>query len=279
MVSPLESPSSTAINAIKKIAPFKASERLKSLSETPIWVKALIYGDSGVGKTWIAATAPNPLLVLSEWAVSRLTLERLRQDLGIDPDVIYIESEEQCLEAYAYARAHAHKYDTLVLDSITDINDRIMREVLNEARAVPRKDGRPPHDEDILEQGDWNKVLRRTSYILQLYRDFPGHTVVTAVATIEDMRIVPMIYPKSLRKMIISQFNLAGYLSAEAKQNKPSTRMLQTDMVVSCVAKSPGGFIPAVVESPDMGKIIQQITAGAQTVPNTKNTEEETTNA
>lgn len=240
------------------VTPFKASERLKSLSETPMYVKALIYGDPGVGKTWLACTVPNPLLVLSEWAVSRLTLERLRRDLGIDPDVIYVESDDDAIEALKYARAHTDKYDSLVLDGITDLNDRIMREVLQEVTLAKEK-----HDPDILEQRDWNRVLTRTGNVLRLYRDFPGHTVITALATEEMMKIVPLIYPKSLRKMIASMFNFVGYLTAEARAGKPSMRRLHTDLAVAHIAKSPGGFIPPVVENPNFQDLIPQIVSVA----------------
>lgn len=239
------------------VKPFKASERLKSLSETPIYVKALIYGDPGAGKTWLACTAPKPLLVLSEWAVSRITLERLRQERGIDPDVIYVTSEAEAIEAYKYAAAHADKYESFVLDGITDLNDRIMREVLSEVATLKER-----HDPDILEQRDWNKVLQRTSYILQLFRDLPGHTIITALATDEAMKTIPMVYPKVLRRSISRHFNMVGYLTVETRQpGKPGVRKLYTELATTFQAKSPGGFVPPIIENPDLGEIIAKITA------------------
>lgn len=245
------------------VTPFKASERLKSLSETPIYVKALIYGEAGAGKTWTACTAPKPLLVISEWAMSRLTLERLRQDRGIDPDVIYVTSEDEAIEAYKYAKANADKYESFVLDGITDINDRIMWEVLDEVRGKVSSSGKK-HDEEILEEGDWQRVLRRTTYILQLFRDLPGHTIVTALATEEDMKIIPMIYPKSLRKRLSSQFNMVGYLTVEALGRPGAAKVVRkliTEVGVAHQAKSPGGFVPPVVENPDLSKLIPMITS------------------
>lgn len=252
--------------AAKTITPFKASERLKSLSNTPVYVKALIYGDAGAGKTWLACTAPKPLLVLSEWAVSRLTLERLRRDLGIDPDVIYVESDDEAIEAYKYARANADKYESLVLDGITDLNDRIVQEVLGEATLINEK-----HDPDILEQRDWNRVLTRTMNVLRMYRDFPGHTIVTALATEDSMKIVPLVAPKKLRKTIASMFSLVGYLTAEALPGKPSVRKLYTDLSTAFVAKPPGGFIPSVVENPNLGEIIARITSTSEVMEEPKN--------
>lgn len=246
-----------AVGRVAMVSPFKASERLKSLSNTPIVVKALIYGDAGAGKTWLACTAPRPLLVLSEWAVSRLTLERLYRDHGIDPDVIYVETDDEAIEAYKYAKANADKYDSLVLDGITDINNRIVQEVLGEAVTMNEK-----HDPDILEQRDWQRVLTRTMNLLLMYRDFPGHTIVTALATEDNMKIVPLVAPKKLRKTIASMFSLVGYLTAEARPGKPSVRRLYTDLSAAYVAKPPGGFIPSVVDDPNMADIIKQITTG-----------------
>lgn len=246
----------TAVTAQKiSVVPMKASERIKRLSNTPVYVKALIYGDAGAGKTWCACTAPNPLLVLSEWAVARPTLERLRIELGIDPDVITVENDKEAEEAYKYAMANSDKYDSLVLDGITDLNMRIMREVLSEATLA-----KMGHDPDILEQRDWNKVVQRTTYILMLYRDFPGHTIITALATEDNMKTVPNVAPKSVRRAIASQFNMVGWLTTETRQGKANTRILYTDLSPSYIAKSPGNFIPATIENPNMTAIIDLLT-------------------
>lgn len=245
------------------VSPQKASERLRSLSETPMYVKMLIYGDTGVGKTYAACTAPKPLLILSEWAISRLTLQRLRLDRGIDPDTIYVNSWDDFMDAYAYAAAHASEYDTVVVDGLTDLNDRVMEEILKESVSMAKmsKSRTVPHDPDTLEQGDWYKVQNRTLYAARLFRDLPCHVVMTALAqeVKNEMFTAPLVVPKGVQKRLPSHFNAVGYLVTEQKPGKPSTRKLYTDITHTFVAKNPGGALPSVVDDPDLGVLIPRI--------------------
>jgi hypothetical protein len=248
--------------AVLGVSPQKASERLKSLSETPMYVKMLIYGDPGVGKTYAACTAPKPLLILSEWAIARLTLERLRIDKGIDPDTIYVNSWDDFLKAYAYAAANVSKYSTVVVDGLTDLNDRVIEEILKESVMSAASAGRRvAHDPDQLEIGDWGKVSNRTLYAMRLFRDLPCHVVMTALAqeVRNEMFTAPLLQPKGALKRAAAHFNTVCYLVTEQKPGKPSTRKLYTDITHSFLAKNPGGALPAAVDDPDLGVLIPQI--------------------
>lgn len=236
------------------VQPLKASERLRRLSEVPLYIKMLLHGDPGAGKTYLACTAPNPLLILSEWVMSRLTLERLRKDRGIDPDVICVSSEEEVIDAIKYAHEHAGKYETFVIDGVTDINEMILRNILEDASA-----GRIA-DLDHVSERNWDRLLRRTSNIIQMCRALPGHTVITALTTSDRPgALLPFVYPKGLRHRLAAQFNFVGYLVAEGRPNKPALRKLYTEVGPGYQAKSPGGFVPPVVENPDLGQIFSQI--------------------
>jgi len=239
----------------------KASQRLQNLSDTPMYVKALIYGDSGVGKTWLACTAPTPLLILSEWAIAKPTLDRLRKERGIDPPTILVNSWDDFMEAYKYAAANVKKYETIVVDGLTDLNDRAIEEILREAVNNPRVERRTAHDPDTLEIGDWNRVANRTMYAVRLFRDLPAHVVMTALAqeVKNEMCTTPMVAPSKACRRMPSQFNFVGYLTAETRPKQPSVRKLHLDSHMSYVAKNPGNALPAVINDPDMGVIIQQV--------------------
>lgn len=247
---------------VMTISPHKAGARLRSLSETPIYVKALIYGDPGVGKTFLACTAKNPFLILSEWAVARPTLERLKKDRGTDPDTWFVNSMDDFLEAYKYVAANVQKYDTIVVDGVTDLNDRAIAEVLKSSieSAANRKTA---HDPDQLEIGDWGKVANKTLYAVKLLRDLPCDVVMTALVQDikSEMCVGPMIAPKSAQKRLPAQFSMMGYLVAEHKPGKPSVRKLHLDSTLAYQAKNPGGALPSTVENPDLSVLFPQIRA------------------
>lgn len=246
--------------AVMSVAPKKASEQMRALSDTPIYVKALVYGESGAGKTFLACTAPKPLLILSEWAVARPTLERLRKDRGVDPDTIFVNSWSDFMEAYKYAAGNITKYDTIVVDGLTDLNDRAIEEIL--AAAVAKTRQGVAHDPDQLEIGDWGKVGNRTLYAVRLFRDLPCNVVMTALAqeTKGELFTGPMMSPKGAQRKLTAQFNMVGYLVAEQKPGKPSTRKLHVDMSHTFQAKNPGGALPSMVENPDLGVLFPKVT-------------------
>lgn len=245
---------------VMKVTPVKASARLQSLGDTPMYVKALIYGEPGAGKTYLACTAKNPLLILSEWAVARPTLAQLQKERRIDPDTIFVQSWADFEEAYKYAKANADKYDTIIVDSITDLNDRAIEEVLKEsvANSVSRQ---KTHDPDQLEIGDWGKVANKTLYAVRLFRDLPCDVIMLALAqeVKGEMFTAPMASPKAVQKKLAANFNMVGYLMAEQQPGKTSVRKLHVDMTHLYQAKNPGGALGATITNPDMAVIINQI--------------------
>lgn len=246
--------------ALMKITPIKASERLKSLTETPLYVKALIYGNSGAGKTWLACTAKNPLLILSEWAVARPTLAKLHIDFGIDPDTIYVNSLADFDDAYDYAAAHAADYSTIVVDGLTDLNDRAMDEILVENTRLAALNDRV-HVADRLEIGDWGQVANRTLKMARKFRDLPCDVVMTALSmdVKQEMFTIPMLVPKTVQKRIAAYFNFVGFLDVDITPNKLTQRKLYINLTNIYQAKNPGGALEGVIVNPHMGQIITQV--------------------
>lgn len=81
-------------------------------------VKLLVYGASGAGKTTLIATAPNPFIISSERGLLSLS--------GHDIPAAEIKTEEDLEEVYEYVLKS--KYDTICLDSISDIAESILSE-------------------------------------------------------------------------------------------------------------------------------------------------------
>lgn len=98
------------------------------------FLKVLIYGPSGAGKTTLASTAPDVLFLSAEhWLLS------IREK---KPKYIPINSLEDIREAYAYLSKWEHNYKTVVIDSITEINDLIklwIEKKLNRQMGIPER--------------------------------------------------------------------------------------------------------------------------------------------
>lgn len=243
-------------------SPKKTSERLRKLSETPWYVKMLIYGRSGAGKTYLACTAEKPLVVLSEYNVSIPTLLALHRETGADPDIFEVTSWNDYMDAYKYAAANLSKYKTIVIDGITDLNYRVMREILDTGIAHKAE-----HDQDILEIGEYNKLHQRTMYAVKLFRDLPIDVVFTALEQDikKEMITVPMITPKSTALLLPSQFNTVGNLIVKPKGNN-NVRELQVHAQLTKEGKNPGGALSQVITSPNLATLIPEARKALQTM-------------
>lgn len=77
------------------------------------YVNAIIYGPSGVGKTVLAATAPDVLIVSAEDGLLSIADE--------DVDTTDIRSLKELIEVYNYLANEDHNHKTVVIDSLSEI--------------------------------------------------------------------------------------------------------------------------------------------------------------
>lgn len=251
--------------AVLTATPAKAKVRLRSLSEMPVYIKALVYADSGAGKTYLLGTAPKPVHILSEWAVALPTLQRVAKDYGANPDLLFVETWDDLMGAYEYVRANLSKYESVCLDGLTDVNNMVMSDIL--AEAFVRSSHRAvAHDRDALEQSDWNKVINRMTYVIKLFRDLPIDVYMTALEqdVKQEARVAPLVTPVKLYKKLPSFFNMVGRLEADVRPNKPSVRRLYLDSTLTYMAKNPGGALPPIIENPNLTDIVAKIRPSLQ---------------
>ena len=90
--------------------------KLTSTKTAPKFVKSLVYGGAGVGKTVLASTAPNPLIISAESGLMSLA--------DLDIPVIEVTTKDEVDEAYKYALES--DYDTICLDSISEIAEVVL---------------------------------------------------------------------------------------------------------------------------------------------------------
>lgn len=83
-------------------------------------VKALGYGGAGVGKTRLGATAPRPIFFSAEQGLLSIKKERM--------PYILIDSFKKLEEVadWSFRSAEAKKFDTFVLDSISEIAEVVL---------------------------------------------------------------------------------------------------------------------------------------------------------
>lgn len=85
----------------------------------------LLYGKPGVGKTVLAATAPRPVFIDTEGGLVSIT--------GSDAVAVRVRTSRELSQACALIMQHADNFDTIVVDSYTEVQTMFMNEKLEAA--------------------------------------------------------------------------------------------------------------------------------------------------
>lgn len=145
--------------------PFRAPD------QAPTRAKLLVYGPSGVGKTFLALSAPGRIAVIDTEGGTAFYADRP----GLSKfDVLPTKTFAQVEQAVAYLKANPGVYETLVIDPVT-----VLYETLQDAAQQRRADQRRNVDAD-LEMLDWQHIKRAYKRLMNELVNLPMHVVVTA---------------------------------------------------------------------------------------------------
>lgn len=222
-------------------------------------VKVLVYGDSGIGKTVLTATAPSPILISAEAGTLSLRKKNLERLFGVgtagisyEIPTILINSVDDLKQAYDWCdrSVEAKGFQTIAIDSISEIGEVILN---NAKRQV--KDPRQAYGE----------LIEKMETLIRYFRDLPGRNVYMA-AKLEPLKDeltgITKYYPsmpgKKLGPVISYFFDEVFRLGINKTPQGESYRFLQTQPDIQFVAKDRSGAL-APVEVPHLGAIFNKI--------------------
>lgn len=208
-------------------------------------VKVLVYSEAGIGKTKLCKTAPNPIIISTERGLISL------QEAGLD--YVLVSTLEDLQEAYDFVTAS--KYNTICLDSISDLAETILVGLKKEVN-----DGRQAY-------GKLNDLMHEW---ITKFRDIPDKNV---YFTAKQTRLVddhtgittytPMMPGKTNVINLPFYFDEVMCMRIGTMENGETYRYLQTQPDISYVAKDRSGKL-SNIERPDLSKIFGKIRAKAQ---------------
>jgi len=207
-------------------------------------VKALGYGESGIGKTTLAATMPKPIIISGEEGLLSLS--------HVDIPFIEIDSIKSLTESFKWVRdsKEAEVYESVIIDSISDVAEVLLAEYKKKVKDARQAYGQM--GDDIAE------TIRR-------FRGLKGRNVyfIAKVKKTTDELSGAVNYSPSIPGQVAMQnlpyfFDLVFYMQFGKGPDGKKVRQIVTEGDRQWIAKDRSNRLDKI-EVPDLGVIINKI--------------------
>lgn len=223
-------------------------------------INILVYGDSGVGKTVLAGTAPKSLFLSTETG----TISAKRQKSK--SKVWRIKSWKDLEEAYKYLAEDDHGFEWVNLDSVTKMQQQLIRDTLDR-----RVEKRGDSDPDIPEIADHQKFQNKFKRFMTAFIELPVNTLFTATAMRKedeegDDLVLPSIEGKGygIANYACAEMDVVAYLGiAKDKVSKEMVRRLLCQPTPPYFAKDRYDCLGKYIDNPTMPMILEMIMGSA----------------
>ena len=205
-------------------------------------IKGLVYGPPGVGKTTLCATAPTPLIISAEKGLLSIRSKAV--------DFVEVRNVQDIGEVYDYLlNADPHEYETVCLDSISDISEVVLSNLKPQY-----KDGRQAYGE----LADQMLSLIRAFRNLENYNVFFTAKVRRIVDPLGISSFVPSCPGQVLPEAIPYMFDIVAPMHIGKLEDGTKFRYLQTQPDLHWIAKDRSGML-ADMEKPDLTYLFNKI--------------------
>jgi len=195
----------------------------------------MVYGESKVGKSSFAVTAPYPRLMLDVEGGHRFLpivvkyWDPLREEPPLadgtwDTCVVTVRDYDTVLKTYQWLQLGKHHFKSLIIDSISELQVKCMDSIAGNEQ---------------MKMQQWGELLRHMGGLLRDLRDLTMHpTNILGALTIEQFpNPDPLQPPYKVRRMYVERTNeyeagerVQGRLGAIVEQDKLSIEVMLNEI-------------------------------------------------
>lgn len=208
-------------------------------------VKFLVYAESGVGKTVFASTWPDPIFLDADQGMSSV-----KKRVGR----IEIEKWADLSNAVSFLAQSEHKYKTVIVDSLNEVQFLVMQHVIRKFPSVRR-----PY-EDLASQSDYGKALMDFDKYMRRLRALSLNVVFIANRAVQEYptdAIQPQFVGKNTARNVARMMDIIGYLHKTDGGEKERKQRVMVFDAANYITKDRSDRLPSTVSDPKYDKLYQ----------------------
>jgi len=231
-------------------------DRIQEIRDTDYYIKLLLYGRYGAGKTYFAAHAPNPV-----WVDTERSAETFRRIPDFEHMPIFVPTSLEEMFEFSKEVVKKQAYETIVIDTIGRAQDDQIQSDLRKDAQIPGKPGQFKRDPYLPLWGDYRISTNKIDEMFMFLQKAPIHVIIIAheridvdMKTQEVIRITPDITP-TLKKSVMGLINVAAYLEVDTNIRGERERKLTINPYQKIEAKNRLNIQETTIKNPDFKTI------------------------
>lgn len=219
----------------------------------------VVHGESGVGKTWLAATAPGPRLIIdAEGGTNWVPGNHVPWDVMTGNPPPIVKEDDSCIATIKsfqalgmllqWLQSGKHPFRSVVVDSLTEVQKRCLDNITGVEAA---------------DQRAWGEVLRKMEGLVRAFRDL---TIPNGVPTLDTVVFVAGSQVKDgiTRPHLQGQLgntlpyfvDAVGYLYLQQNEDGDIVRNLLLQPVGGFTAKDRTGQFGTKITNPNVASML-----------------------
>lgn len=203
----------------RKLKSAQVADRIVGVDEANPWVRILVYGRNGKGKTRFAASAPKVLIIdINEKGT------RSARDFK-DAKVVHVENWYDIAAIYWYLKKGDHPFQSVAIDTLTAMQALCMDQVLYEGyERDSTKDPKTPS------KRDWGTTGTMMGEELLKFRNLPMNVIFTAQERVTgdpeegEPLLVTVDLPAGARGKALGAVEVIGRMYKKEVKNKKTRK-------------------------------------------------------